>query len=162
MSLETIKDTEDLLLKIRSILIAGINARITCLNTEKGDSLLDPFSPDEFFFFFRNKPNLKKFINIYSGDTPLSSNKGGLVQTNDIFIMNYQVEQLNDESFFKSLRYMRAIYETLNRAIFNEIDNSSTDFILEQIAPFDLPEQDNFPYCVVSGVKLSIDILLCG
>lgn len=155
-----VRDSEDLLLTTRDLLKDNINTFVTKINTEKGDTLLDPFTDDEFFFFFRNKPNLKKMIYIFNGDVNINSNRGGLAQISDIFCWIVINQQLNDDSFFKSLRYMRAIQDTLNSRILMDIENTSGDITLEQIAPFDITEKDSFPSTIVSGVRFSIDILI--
>ncbi|KKN72952.1 hypothetical protein LCGC14_0405060 [marine sediment metagenome] len=155
-----IRDSEDLLLTTRDLLKDHINTFITKINTEKGDTLLDPFSDNEFFFFFRGKPNLKKMIYIFNGDVNINSNRGGLAQISDIFCWIVINQQLNDDSFFKSLRYMRAIQDTLNSRILMDIENTSSDITLEQIAPFDIEQKDKFPSTIVSGVRFSIDIAI--
>jgi hypothetical protein len=153
-----VKDIEDLLNAIRTLLEDNLNTEITKINTEKGDSLLDTFSSNEYFFFFRSKPALKKFINIYSGSVTLNPNGQEVAQISEIFVEIIIRDDQTDNSYLKSLRYTTALRRTMALQSF-EIQNSWR-ITIDEMQPFSILDPgDMFPDTIISGLKLTVDFI---
>lgn len=153
-----VKDIEDLLNAIRTLLEDNLNTQITKINTEKGDSLLDTFSSNEYFFFFRSKPALSKFISIYSGTVTLKPNGQEVAEIPEIFIEIIIRDDLTDNSYLKSLRYTTALKRTMALQSF-EIQNSWM-ITPELMQPFSILDPgDMFPDSLISGLKLTVDFI---
>jgi hypothetical protein len=154
-----VKDIEDLLEAIKTLLENNLNTEIGKINTEKGDSLLDNFSSNEYFFYFRTKPALKKFINIYVGTVTVNPNGQETAQIAQVFVEIITRDDLTNDSYLKSLRYTTALRRTLAIQSF-EIQNNWR-ITIDQMEPFSLPGvgQDIFPDSLVSGLRLTVDFI---
>ncbi len=152
-----VKDVEDLLVATRDLLINNLNPVIDAINTEKGDTLLSSVTANEFHLFLRSNPPTKKFFNIYSGSISTPSNRQEKANVVEIFCEAHVIDNLSDDTYFKSLRYTRAMAQVLRDNSFF-IDNS-TEFIFEQISPYQELENDSFKNRIIGGVRFTIDFI---
>ena len=152
-----VNDVEELLFEIRNQLIAGMDAVIDSINAEKGDTLLEHVDANEFHFFFRSNPTQKKIFNIYNGNVSIASNRQEIAKTVEVFVECAIIDNLKDDTFLKSLRYMRAMTEVLTSNAF-DIENSSS-IVFEQLEPFQILENDTFEGRIMSGLRLTVDFV---
>ena len=113
-----IYDEEDLLKSIRSFVKSNINAQITLINTEKNDDYKIPvIVEDDRHFVFAGEllelPN-SLFVQVaIDGDIEIKTNRTGKLSLPLITVEACFDDDKKPGTYFKSLRYMRAIYQTL-------------------------------------------------
>lgn len=110
-----IKDEESLLKDVQSYFKSNLNTQISAINTEKADYTIDTITGDDNHYLFAGElyeiPN-RTFVNFAITEVAVKSN-----QNSKISIVSFMVEVVMDNpkkanTYFKSLRYMRAVYET--------------------------------------------------
>src|SRR3990167_6082484 len=113
-----IRDEEDFIFSIRSYLIANLNAKITAINTEKGDFTTETITADtEHYVVAGQVPDLPNhsFVQIAIAPEGIQTkNYGGNLRSEITLIIEVVFSNpFNDETYLKSLRYMRALYEVM-------------------------------------------------
>lgn len=112
-----INDEEDLIKSIQSFVKQNLNSAIDSINTEKGDFLIKEIPADDSHYVFAGElldlPN-HDFVNFgINGSIKVTSNAFDKV-TLPIFAIEVCFDNPKTKNtYFKSLRYMRAVYQTL-------------------------------------------------
>ncbi len=113
-----INDEEDLMRAVLAYVRANLNTRIAAINTEKGDFKIETIAQDDRHYVFAGElqeiPNHIFCQIAVAGDSIATKTN----RTDIISIPEFMVEIGFDNpkkpnTYFKSLRYMRALYETL-------------------------------------------------
>jgi hypothetical protein len=108
-----INDEEDLLKAIKVYVEANLNTRIAAINTEKGDFDIDTISDYVYAGELQDIPN-HPFVNFaIDGDIEVKSNRGDMASIPVIRVEVAFDNPKKENTYFKSLRYMRAVYETI-------------------------------------------------
>ena len=113
-----IKDEEDFMKAIKDHVKAELNARITAINTEKDDFTLDQITADDDHYVIAGElldlPN-DIFCQIaFDGDQiPVTNNKNDMISIPSFLIEVVFDNPKEQNTYFKSLRYMRALYEVM-------------------------------------------------
>ena len=112
-----IYDEEDLLRALQSHVKSNLNTQIAAINTEKGDFTIDQIPADDDHYVFAGElqelPN-HAFVNFaIDGEIDVVTNSGDMAS-----IPNFRIEVAFDnpmapDTYFKALRYMRALYEAV-------------------------------------------------
>lgn len=112
-----IKDAEDLLRSIHSHVKSNLNTKITAINTEKANFTVATIASDDDHYIFGGAlldlPN-RVFVNFVIIDKIITTNN-----YNDMVLeVSLLIEVVFDNpkratTYFESLRYMRALYETM-------------------------------------------------
>lgn len=150
-----INDAEALLKSIGDFVKENLNTRITAINTEKGDFNIDSITANDRHYRYgatlRDLPN-HKFVNMtISGDIDADSNQEDILETVSILVEVVFDDPMNENTYFQSLRYMRAIYETLLQYEASEI--GSGDLQLTRALPASVEVERK--QLIISGVELS-------
>lgn len=153
-----INDTEDLLRSVHAYVKANLNTQIAAINTEKDDFLIDEITADDSHYVFGGElldvPN-HAFINFsIDGDILMTNNYDDKASFPIIAIESIFDNPKAPNTYYKSLRYMRAIYETIlgYESSVNEIDELS---ITKAIPMFVTTRHRNL---VISGVNISVSL----
>lgn len=157
MSLK-IYDEEDLLKRIQSYFKSNLNAKIILINAEKGDFTIEQITADDSHYVFGGElldlPN-HTFVNFaIDGEIEMKNN-----YDSKISMPVFRVEVAFDNpkkanTYFKSMRYMRAIYET----IFDFATSVTEADGVEITKAIPMVVTANQRQLVVSGVSLSVAI----
>lgn len=153
-----INDVEDILRALQSHVKSNLNTRIDAINTEKGDTLLESITADDYHYVFGGElldlPN-HTFVNfLIENDIEVKNNHGNIA-----IIPNFIIDVAFDNpqkpnTYFKALRYMRALYESLENFETSAIE--ADDLIITMAMP--MAVTTNKRQLVVSGVRLSVAI----
>lgn len=154
-----IYDEEDLLLSIRDYVKTNLNTQITAINTEKNDDYsIDTITAENRRYVIAGElldlPN-HTFVNFaIDGDIITKSNYDQKVAE---LIINIEVafeDSKKAGTYYKSLRYMRALYETILKyaTSTNEVD----DLIITKAIPMVINTRER--RLVVSGVSVSVSL----
>lgn len=151
-----INDEEDLIKSIQSFCKANLNTKIDAINTEKGDFLIKEIKADDEHYVFSGElldlPN-HDFVNFgINGNIKITSNAYDKI-TLPVFAVEVCFENPKTKNtYFKSLRYMRAVYETLLEYEQSVIETDG--FELTMALPMIVPIKNRS--LVVSGVYCQI------
>lgn len=153
-----INDEEDLLISIKDHVKATLNAKIAAINTEKADFTIDAISADDEHYVLGGElldlPN-HTFVNfVFSGDIETITNGTSRASLPTILIEVAFDNPKKANVFYSSLRYMRALYETMleyQNTTFEAVDLQVTKTVPMVIAV-------NRRELVVSGVSVSVGI----
>lgn len=153
-----INDEEGLLKSIQAYVKANLNTKIAAINTEKGDTLLESITADDDHYVFagelREIPNFT-FVNFaIDGDVEVKSNQGDKMSFPSIYIEIAFDNPQKANTYFKSLRYMRALYETILEYESTAIE--ADDLIITKAIPMVVTIKPRS--LVVSGVNVSVSI----
>lgn len=114
-----INDEESLLRSVHQFVRTNLNAKILAINSEKNDGvLIDQIPtgyPDKYVFSgeMLDLPN-GIFVNFsVSSDVAIVNNRNDKSSTTEIIVEVAFDNPKKADTYFKSLRYMRALYETL-------------------------------------------------
>lgn len=153
-----INDEEGLLRALQAYIKANLNTRIAAINAEKGDFEIDEITADDDHYVFSGElldwPN-HTFVNLaVDGDIEVISNHNDKASLPTIYIEVAFDNPKKPNTYFKSLRYMRALYETILNfeASAVEVD----DVRITKAIPMIVTRQSR--QLVVSGVSLSVSI----
>jgi len=109
-------DNENFLSDLQAVIVSNLDAKISALNTEKGDSVLSSFDSNAIFIqeIYGTVANYDPFVLIYIEDMPLDSAIGGAHITGLKLNVLICFCQNNDSDRYKRIfRYQRAIYEVI-------------------------------------------------
>lgn len=154
-----IYDAEDLMLAIRDYLKSNLNTVIASINTEKGDSLLEAVTADNNHYLLAGEvydiPN-HPFVQIsIAENVEIGSNENDYLQRLTLVIEHVMDNPKKPNTYYKSLRYMRALLQTLIN--FESSANEVGDAQITGAIPVPLTAKGRD--LVVSGVIMSI--VLC-
>lgn len=153
-----IRDEEDLLVSIRDHVKENLNSKIAALNSEKGDFTIDEISADDEHYVLGGElldlPN-HTFVNfVFSGDIETTTNGTSRASLPNILIEVAFDNKKTKNMFYSSLRYMRALYETMLE--YQNTTFEAVDLQLTKTVPMVITA--NRRELVVSGVNVSIGI----
>ena len=155
-----INDEEDLLRAVQAFVKAGLNARITAVNAEKGDWDIPQIDADDDHYVFSGElmdlPN-HAFVS-FAVDAPIvtQSNKNDISSTLTIVVEVVFDNEKKANTYFKSLRYLRALYETLLE--FEPSTYEVDGFQINKITPIIVTAKTLGRSLVISGVTISMVI----
>jgi len=153
-----INDEEDLLKSLRDYVKNNLNAQITSINTEKGDFTLEAITADDNHYVISGEllelPN-HAFVNFAIGDGIATITNKDDIASIPIFMVEVAFDNPKKaNTYFKSLRYMRALYETIVKFESSAIEVGEVD--ITKAIP--MLVTNNKRELVVSGVELSVPI----
>jgi len=154
-----IYDEEDLLKSLQSYVKANLNTRIAAINTEKGDFTTETITADDDHYVFAGElyeiPN-HTFVNFaIDGEIEVKSNYDDKISL-PVFRVEVAFDNpKNENTYFKALRYMRALYETVLKfeSSISEID----DLMVTKAIPMVVTTATGRKL-IVSGVSLSVSL----
>lgn len=151
-----IYDEEDLLESIRDYFQENLNTKISEINTEKGDTLLESITADDDHYVLAGElldiPN-HAFVNFsIDGEIETKTNYDNKASFPNLVVEIVFDNPKKPNTYLKSLRYMRAIYTTMlgYGSSVLEIDELS----ITKITPMAVPTKPR--NLVVSGVSASV------
>lgn len=153
-----INDEEDLIKSIQSFCKVNLNSFIISINTEKKDFLIPTIPSDDSHYVFAGElldlPN-HDFVNFgINGNIKINSNAQDKISL-PIFAIEVCFDNPKREgTYFKSLRYMRAVYQTLLG--YSQSVQEADGFELTMALPMIVPIKNRS--IVVSGVYCQIAI----
>lgn len=153
-----INDEEDLMKSIQSFCKANLNAAIIAINTEKNDFIIPTITPDDDHYVFAGElldlPN-HDFVNFgINGMIKVTGNSQDKI-TLPIFAIEICFDNPKAPgTYFKSLRYMRAIYQTLLN--YEQSVQETDGFELTMAVPMIVPIKNRS--IVVSGVYCQVGL----
>ena len=153
-----INDEEGLMRSILAYLKANLNTKLGLINTEKGDFTTETLTVDDDHFIVTGElvdlPN-----DIFCGITITDISLEGSIQDNQKLTVTFAVEVVFDNpkkanTYYKSLRYMRALYDTIidYESSVEEIDELELTLALPMIAA------NNRRQMVISGVNFAVSL----
>jgi hypothetical protein len=157
-----VNDIEDLVLDIRTHLIANLNTKIAEINTEKNaddsDFDLSTIDADNKHYLimgrYREIPNYD-FVNIGIASPPdLGSNAGNIRITTPLMVEVVIPNDKKEDTYFKSLRYMRAVYEVM--ATYEALEFGTGGLQLTGALPMEITT--NRRELIVSGVLFEVTL----
>lgn len=113
-----INDEEDLLKAIQAHVKANLNARITAINTEKDDYTIETIKADDAHYVFAGElqdiPN-HAFVQfaIESEIEVIQHSRGNMISIPPMMIEVVFDNPKDRNTYWKAMRYMRALYETV-------------------------------------------------
>ena len=115
--MSAIKDEEDLLKSIQAYVMANLNTKIIAINAEKTGFDIDQITADDDHYVYAGElldlPN-HDFVNFaIDGDIETENNHDDISSITTIMVEVAFDNPKKANTYFKSLRYMRALYETL-------------------------------------------------
>lgn len=151
-----IRDHEDLLKALQAHVMAGLNARITAINTEKDDFEIATIKADDSHYVYAGElldlPNHDFVQFAIDGEIETNHSGGGMISMPTVMIEVVFDNPKDRNTYWKSMRYMRALYEVMLE--FNNI--TVDDLKISNLVPmFVTTLKRNL---VVSGVKVSCAI----
>lgn len=153
-----INDEEDLIKSIQSFCKTNLNIAIAAINAEKKDFLINTIPADDAHYVFAGElldlPN-SDFVNFgINGGIKVTGNSQDKI-TLPIFAIEVCFDnQKTKNTYFKSLRYMRAIYQTLLQ--YEESVQETDGFELTMVVPMIVPIKTRS--IVVSGVYCQVGL----
>ncbi len=113
-----INDEEDLLRDIQAFVKANLNAKITEINVEKGDFTIATIKAADTHYVFGGDlveiPN-HEFVNFaLEPQITLENNQGNISSVINMMVEVAFDNPKSENTYFKSMRYMRALYEVLS------------------------------------------------
>ena len=113
-----INDEEDLLLAVRDYVKENLNTHIAAINTEKGDFTIDQLTQDNKHYVIAGElydlPNNIFCQVAFDGEQiAVKSNHNDRLSEVLLLIEVAFDNPKNENTYFKSLRYMRALYQTM-------------------------------------------------
>ncbi len=151
IDLETVEE------KILEIVQNNLPAKITEINTEKGDALLEQIPNKDYYSdFYQEELTASLFIHYGIAESQVQSVRGDFATTWNIFY-NVLVEQQNDLSNIrkKILRYTRALQEVITDNA-DKISRYTTSPEILSIAPEDLTDITNQTPFKMGGIIIRI------
>jgi len=153
-----INDVEDLLKALQDYVKDNLNTQIAAINTEKDDTLLGAITADDDHYVFGGElldlPN-HIFVNFaIDGEIEFKTNFDDKIMMPNIYVEIAFDNPKKPNTYFKSLRYMRALYDTLLKFETSAIE--ADDLIITMAIP--MVVTTNQRSLVVSGVRLSVAI----
>lgn len=159
-----INDEEDLMKSIRDYVKANLNTKIAEINTEKNsngeDFNIDTIEADDGHYVFAGEtldlPN-HAFINVSLLETvEIENNKNDKSSKLTVLIEIVFDHPKNANVYFKSMRYMRALYEVMieYETSTREVDGTE----VTKAIPMTVTSASNRRNLVVSGVIVSVTI----
>lgn len=151
-----INDEEDLLKSLRLHIKENLNNKIDAINTEKDDFKLESITKDDVHYVFAadllDIPN-NTFVQIaIDSEIEVKHNGGDLISIPPIIIEVVFDNPKDRNTFWKSMRYMRALHETIS-----EYDDISIDRMqITKLTPMFVASTRR--ELVVSGVGISCAI----
>lgn len=153
-----VRDTEDLLKSLYAYVMANLNTRITAINTEKDDFTIDTIVADDRHYIFAGEAldlpngNFVQFAIDGEIETKINGNDIALIPTFMIEVAFDNPKAPN--TYFKSLRYMRALCETVLN--FESSVKEADGLEIANLVPMLVTLQGR--QLVVSGVRMSVAI----
>ncbi len=155
-----INDEEDLLKSVRDYVKDNLNTKITAINTEKADFDIDTITADTDHYVLGGEtldlPN-HSFVNFaISEGIEVETNYDDKISKPIILVEVIFDNSKNRNVYTKSLRYMRALYETIldYEASADEVDGVE----ITKAIPMLVTNASNRRELVVSGVMFGIGI----
>ena len=153
-----IYDEEGLLRSIQAYVKANLNTRIAAINTEKTDFDIDTITADDAHYVFGGElldlPN-HTFVNFaIDGEIDVISNGNSKASTPTIRVEVAFDNPKKENTYFKSLRYMRALYETILNYESSAVEVD--DLSITKAIPMVVTAQQR--QLVVSGVSVSVSL----
>lgn len=153
-----INDEEDLLRSLQAYVKANLNTKIAAINTEKGDFSIDQITADDDHYVFSGEllelPN-HAFVNFVITEEIEAENNYNDIITRPIFIIEVVFDNPKKaNTYFTSLRYMRALYETILRYESSAVEVDG--LIITKAVPMLVTSTRR--QMIVSGVTVSIAI----
>ena len=155
-----IYDEEDVLRSVQSYVKENLNTKIAAINSEKGDFTVDTITADDDHYVFAGEtldlPN-HTFVNFAILDgIEVETNYDDRISKATFLVEVAFDNPKNPNVYFKSLRYMRALYETL---LDYESSASEVDGVeITKAIPMLVTTASNRRQLVVSGVTMSLAI----
>lgn len=153
-----IYDEEDLLRSIKEYVQDNLNTKITAINTAKGDFNIDTITADDDHYVFAGEllelPNNNFVQFAIDGEIEVKNNRNDKISI-PVFMIEVAFDDPKDSNtYFKSLRYMRAMYEVMlnYEASTNEVDG----LLITKVAPMVVKLRGR--QLVISGVTVSAAI----
>jgi hypothetical protein len=152
-----INDEEDLLKSLQAYVKANLNTRIVAINTEKTDFDIDSITADDDHYVFAGElyeiPN-HTFVNFaIDGEIEVKTNHDDKISLPIIRIEVAFDNPKTANTYFKALRYMRALYETVLGFESSVIE--ADDLQISRAMPMVVTTATGRKL-VVSGVSLSV------
>lgn len=155
-----INDEEDLLKALQNYIKTNLNIEIDAINLEKNDWKIDEIVSDDKHYVYSGElldlPN-HAFVNFsIDGVIEMKNNFNDISSTPTIMIEVVFDNPKKANTYFKSLRYMTAVYQTvLNFASStSEVDG----FQVDKITPIIVNAKSLQRELVISGVSISCSI----
>jgi len=153
-----INDEEDLLKSLQAYVKTNLNTKIAAINTEKGDTMLESITSDDDHYVFSGElldlPN-HAFVNFaISGEIEVKKNYGNRASLPNIYIEVAFDNPKKANTYFKALRYMRALYETILEYESSAIEVD--DLSITKAIP--MAVTTNSRNLIVSGVSVSVSL----
>lgn len=153
-----INDEEDLIKSIQSFVKVNLNGQIILINNEKTDFKIDQIPVDNEHYVFGGElldlPN-HAFVNFgVNGDIDIKSTVNSKISMPIIAVEVCFDNPKSPDTYFKSLRYMRAMYQTLLNYSQSVIETDG--FEITKGIPMVVPIKNRS--IVVSGVYLQVAI----
>lgn len=153
-----INDEESLLRSVRDYVKANLNAQIVLINTEKGDFSIDQITADDDHYVISGEtydlPN-HIFVNFaISGEIETQNNYDNILSIPNIMVEVAFDNPKAPNTYFKSLRYMRALYQTIVR--YQDSTQEIAGMNITKMVP--MVVANNKRELVISGIELSTAI----
>jgi len=151
-----IKDEEDLIKSLQAYVKANLNTKIAAINTEKDDFDIDTITADDDHYVYAGElldlPD-HIFVNFaIEGEIETKSNFDDIASIPVIMVEVVFDNPKKANTYFKSLRYMRALYETILGYESSVIETD--DLQITKATPMVVTA--NRRELVISGVGLSV------
>ena len=151
-----IYDEEDLLRSLQLFVKNNLNTNIALINAEKTDFDIDEITADDAHYVFSGElldlPN-HAFVNFsIDGQIEIKSNQDDKISLPTIAIEVVFDNPKSPNTYFKSLRYMRALYQTILK--YETSTNEVDEVQIVQLVPMVISSIKR--ELVISGVRLSI------
>ncbi len=152
-----INDEESLLKSIHTHVKENLNAKISAINTEKDDDYrISEITSDDRHYVFMGElqdiPNHEFVAFSIDGEVEVQGRFGDKISIPNIMIEIVMANQKKEGTYYKSLRYMRALYQTILEYSVIETD----DIQITKFIPMIVSNRGR--ELVVSGVSLSVAI----
>lgn len=155
-----VRDVENLMDQVKDAMIANLPAKLIEINTEKGDSLLEPFVPASYFV--NKPPNVQamphynvSFVQYIKSMEPKANNSQNAITVNIAVNANIATTgQCNDDII--GWRYQRALLEVYESNIANDLRNTTSDLVSTDI--FELDGNKGLIYIIP---QIVFDVVIC-
>jgi len=151
-----IHDEEDLLKAIQAHVKAGLNAKITAINAEKDDFTITTITADDSHYVHAGElldlPNHAFVQFAIDGEIEVNHTGGGMMSIPSIMIEVVFDNPKDRNTYWKAMRYMRALYEVMH-----DFENISVDDLkISKLTP--MLVETTRRQLVISGVGVSCAI----
>lgn len=154
-----IYDEEDLIKSLLAFVKANLNTRITAINEEKDDSYsIETIKQDDRHYVFAGElleiPNNIFVQCAVDGEIEVLNNYNSFASLPNVTIEVCFSDDKKPGTYFKSLRYMRALYETILE--YEPSANEVGGLKITKVTPLAVTIRGN--HFIVSGVTVSVSL----